>query len=134
MIFRFNSAQLGTVMEKALNTLLAEIQKTQENEIEVIADSFPYNLIVAAGGFQAKICWDVEAQMYKYVGEPLPPSTEWLRQQQKPESQKETADLPVQAPAAEKKVTVDSLVSQFMGLSLDQRAEFFAEVWLRYGS
>lgn len=141
MIFRFNSAQLGVKMEKALNTLLAEMQKTQEEEIEVIADDFPYNLIVkAANGKTAKIVWDVDSQTYKYVGEPLPvtdPNEKVgkIKEFVRPESAQQEPGPPAQAPAQapepaqEFSVTVDSVVSQFMGLAPDQRTKFFCEAW-----
>lgn len=128
MIFRFNSAQLGAKMEKALNILLAEIQSTQEKEIEIVADDFPYNLLVVADGKSANISWDVESETYKYVGDPLPVTKDGkIKEWQRPESAQAPDHAP--EPAQEIKVTVDSVVSQFMGLTPEQRTKFFCEAW-----
>lgn len=129
MIFRFNTAQLGTKMESCLNTLLAEMQKTQKEEIEVIADEFPYKLIVkAANGSEAKIAWDADAGDYKFVGEPLPasqpesPNVGEIKDWQRPEK----------AASSPEPISVSPLefaVGAFIALSPEQRTAFFNEVW-----
>lgn len=140
MIFRFNTAQLGPKMENALNSLFAGLQKTQTEEIEVIADEFPEKLIVkTADGIEAKIAWDADEQCYRYVGEPLPAFSpdpdekvgevkEWQRPEKSATSpEPEPAQAP--EPAPEIKVTVDGVVSQFMVLLPEQRTAFFCEAW-----
>lgn len=144
MIFRFNRAQLGAGLEKSLNTLLAEIQKTQKEEIEIIADEFPYEFIVKAANVgEAKISWDADAGSYKFIGVPLPASQpestatvknvgeikDWQRPTVKGKEQPAQAPEPAPEPSPQIKVTVDSVVSQFMGLSPEQRTKFFCEAW-----
>ena len=133
MIFRFNKAQLGTEMGNALNTLLVELQKTQVEEIEVIADEFPYKLIVKnAKGELLPIIWQADKKQYAYLlDQDLKPFKEpekigEIKDWQRPEK---AVTSPAPEPAPEINVTVDGVVSQFMGLPVDQRTKFFCEMW-----
>jgi len=117
MIFEFNKAQLGAVMEKELDSLLLEIQKTQADEITVrtSAGGFPYKLVISASGVSANLLWDHVKQRFEVIADPLPvtKSVDEVKEFHRPEIT----------------VTVNSVVAQFMGLPVEQRPAFFAEVW-----
>jgi len=126
MIFRFNKAQLGPAMENALNELLTLYQSKQEDEIEVIADEFPYKLIVkTTGGVSNPIVWDEDKKSYGFVGVPV-------NEAPLPEA---PAAVPAAVPSAEtlaaarSDIAVNVIVQSFMALNPQQRTAFFAEVW-----
>jgi len=131
MIFNFNKAQLGVVMEKALDDLMLEIQKTQVDEITVStsAGGFPYKLVIGASGNTAYLIWDHVNQRFEIVADPLP-LTKGVGEAKVDHG---TVEVDLPGPAKGIPITVDTIVSMFMGLSSEQRTAFFVEVWRSIG-
>lgn len=92
MKIQFNTAQLSRPQQKSLCDVLNVLQTENENEVEVTVVEFPLKFAVKLDdNVEMLLGWDVEKETY--AGLTTPESTE-----QKPESQKNTVDLPEPEP------------------------------------
>jgi len=89
MKLEFNPAQLSRTQQNSLMDVLGVMQNENQNELVVTPVEFPIKLKVKLDDdIELLLCWDAGKQSYAGLTKPEP----------KPESQKDTVDLPKQEP------------------------------------
>jgi len=147
MNFKFNTAQLSRSQLKNLMGVLGVIQSENKNEIEIWPVEFPIKLKVMLDDNIAMLLgWNPETDSYSGISMPK----DW-EPETKPESQKDTTDLPKPEPKPEPKtvtepepepkiepdlspvvVRVHALARAFVGLLKPLNPNQRLEMWIEY--
>ena len=127
MNFLFNPAQLSRHQQQSLIEVLGVIETENDQEIEVRVIEFPLKFAVKLDdGNEMLLGWDVEKD--GYAGLTTPESTE-----QKPESQKDTVDLPEPEPDLSPVVVrVHALARTFVGMIKPLNTNQRLEMWIEF--
>jgi len=139
MNFLFNPAQLSRHQQQSLIEVLGVIESENDQEIEVRVIEFPLKFAVKLDDdIEMLLGWDVEKD--GYAGLTKPESTEQEHgthilsdEKQKPESQKDTVDLPEPEPDLSPVVVrVHALARAFVGLLKPLNPNQRLEMWIEY--
>ena len=94
MKIQFNEAQLSRAQQKSLIEVLDVLQAENENEVEVTVVEFPLKLMVKLDDdIGMMLGWNADKECYAGITEP-----DLTEPVPKPESQKDTVDLPEPEP------------------------------------
>ena len=127
MNFLFNPAQLSRHQQQSLIEVLGIIETENDQEIEVRVIEFPLKFAVKLDDdIEMLLGWDVEKD--GYAGLTTPESTE-----QKPESQKDTVDLPESEPDLSPVVVrVRAIARTFVDLIKPLNVNQRLEIWIEF--
>ena len=135
MQFKFSPAQLSRAQQNSLMEVLGVIQTENVNEIVVMPVEFPLKLKVKLDNdIEMLLGWNPESDSYSGIAMPK----DW-EPETKPESQKDTADLPKPEPEPEPEldlspvvVRVHALGSAFVNLIKPLNTNQRLELWIEF--